>query len=153
MKILTIFLLYSSISFTQNKMTQTDQSLSSFLEGKNNSPPLDISMESFALATPFIEFGFSGFDQIGHDKLRPHLATAMIVQLPIIISKYAFKRSRPERQYNPRLWNTRFTPSFSFRSCGHNGCMGNIIGAYFSKKYFYHDWLYPFEWLQSGLCG
>jgi len=36
----------------------------------------------------------------------------MIVQLPIIISKYAFKRSRPERQYNPRLWNTRFTPSF-----------------------------------------
>jgi hypothetical protein len=112
MKILTIFLLYSSISFTQNKMTQTDQSLSSFLEGKNNSPPLDIAMESFALATPFIEFGFSGFDQIGHEKLRPHLATAMIVQLPIIISKYAFKRSRPERQYNPRLWNTRFTPSF-----------------------------------------
>lgn len=112
MKILTVFLLFSSIPFTQNKISQTDHSLSSYLEGKNNFPLIDIAMESFALATPVIEFGSSGLNQITNDKLIPSFAATMVVQMPIVLSKYAFKRKRPVRQYNPRIWNSRFTPSF-----------------------------------------
>ena len=73
---------------------------------------MDVAMEGLAIATPFIEFGSAGLNQIGNEKLVPSFATTLGVQLPIALGKYFFKRERPQRHYNPRMWNSRFTPSF-----------------------------------------
>lgn len=101
-----------SFAFSENILIKTDLYLTKRLEGKNNAPIMDFTMEGWALATPFIEFGFAGFDQIGKDKLQPSLAAILGVQLPVVLGKYSFKRERPARHYKPRLWNTRITPSF-----------------------------------------
>ncbi|MEA1880903.1 MAG: phosphatase PAP2 family protein [Candidatus Marinimicrobia bacterium] len=112
MKQIFIFLTIISLVSSENKLIKTDKYLTKRLEGKNNVPLMDLTMEGLALATPFIEFGFAGFDQFGKDKLQPSLAAILGVQLPVAIGKYGLKRDRPVRKYNPRLWNSRFTPSF-----------------------------------------
>ncbi len=73
---------------------------------------MDVAMEGLALATPFIEFGTAGLNQIANDKLIPSFAASLGVQFPIALGKYIFKRERPQRHYKPRMWNSRFTPSF-----------------------------------------
>jgi len=112
MKQIFIFLTILSFAFSENKLIKMDISLTKRLEGKNSIPLMDFTLEGLALATPFIEFGVGGFSQIGNEKLQPSLAAVLGVQLPIVIGKYSFKRKRPVGQYNPRLWNSRFTPSF-----------------------------------------
>jgi membrane-associated phospholipid phosphatase len=107
-----IFLISFSFTFSQNYLTKADIILTSTLEGKNNNPIMDVAMEGLAIATPFIEFGSAGLNQIGNEKLVPSFATTLGVQLPIALGKYFFKRERPQRHYNPRMWNSRFTPSF-----------------------------------------
>ena len=69
-------------------------------------------MESLALSTSFFEFGYAGILQLESDVINPLTASTLGVQLPIAIGKYIFKRERPNRQYKPRLWNSRWTPSF-----------------------------------------
>ena len=101
-----------SIAYSENFWLSVDASITAALEGKNNSPYMDVVMEGLALATPFIEFGHAGFRQIENNELSPVLISSLGVQLPIAIGKYIFKRHRPQRQYRPRLWNSRFTPSF-----------------------------------------
>ena len=112
MKYIFIFLISFSFTFSESYLTKADFYLTSMLEGNNNNPFTDIAMEGLALATPFIEFGAAGFDQIANDKLIPSFSASLGVQLPIALGKYFFKRERPQRRYNPRLWNSRFTPSF-----------------------------------------
>ncbi len=112
MKHLFIFLISISFTFSESYLTKADVFLTSTLEGSNNNPSLDIAMEGLALATPFIEFGTAGLNQIRNENLMPSFAATFGVQLPIALGKYIFKRKRPERNYKPKLWNSRFTPSF-----------------------------------------
>jgi undecaprenyl-diphosphatase len=101
-----------SIAYAESFWRSADASITAALEGKNSSLYLDVAMEGLALATPFIEIGHAGFSQIENSKLSPLLAASLGVQLPILAGKYICKRQRPQRQYRPRLWNSRWTPSF-----------------------------------------
>ena len=102
MKYIFIFLISFSFTFSESYLTKADFYLTSMLEGNNNNPFTDIAMEGLALATPFIEFGAAGFDQIANDKLILSFSASLGVQLPIALGKYFFKRERPQRHYNPR---------------------------------------------------
>jgi membrane-associated phospholipid phosphatase len=112
MKRLVIFLFLTGIALSENFFVKTDFILSTALEGKNNSAVMDYAMESLALSTSFFEFGYAGILQIESDRIKPLTASILGVQLPIVIGKYVFKRERPNRLYKPRLWNSRWTPSF-----------------------------------------
>ena len=112
MKRFLIFQIFFTFAFSEIFFTKTDISLTTALEGKNVSLYMDVVMEGLALATPFIELGLAGFNQIENDKLTPLLASSLGVQLPTAFGKYVFKRERPQRHYKPRLWNTRWTSSF-----------------------------------------
>ncbi len=112
MKRFLIFQIFFTFAFSESFFTKTDISLTTALEGKNVSLYMDVAMEGLALATPFIELGLAGFNQIENDKLTPLLASSLGVLLPIAVGKYVFKRERPQRHYRPRLWNTRWTSSF-----------------------------------------
>ncbi|MCS5621349.1 MAG: hypothetical protein NZ656_05330, partial [Nitrospinaceae bacterium] len=50
-----------SIAYSESFWLSADASITAALEGKNNSPYMDVVMEGLALATPFIEFGHAGF--------------------------------------------------------------------------------------------
>ncbi|HDY75903.1 MAG TPA: phosphatase PAP2 family protein [Candidatus Marinimicrobia bacterium] len=112
MKRLVIFLFLTGIALSENLFVKTDFILSTALEGKNNSAVMDYAMEGLALSTSFFEFGYAGILQLESDVINPLTASTLGVQLPIAIGKYVFKRERPNRQYKPRLWNSRWTPSF-----------------------------------------
>ncbi len=112
MRNIFILLICFTTTFSQNIIRQTDISFSSKLEGKNHSAFVDYFMEGLALSTPFIEFGYTGFLQLESAKIHPLTAVTLGTQLPIAVGKYLFKRERPQRQYKPRLWNSRWTPSF-----------------------------------------
>jgi len=112
MKNIFFFLISFSFTFSHSYLSKVDVFLTSAIEGDNNNHFKDIAMEGLALATPFIEFGTAGLNQFGDEKLIPSFAASLGVQLPIAFGKYIFKRKRPERHYEPQLWNSRFTPSF-----------------------------------------
>lgn len=112
MKRLIIFLFINGIVLSENFFVKTDFMLSTALEGKNNSAVMDYVMESLTLSTPFIEFGYAGFLQLESEKILPVTAAIIGVQLPVAVGKYLFNRERPQRQYKPRLWSSRWTPSF-----------------------------------------
>lgn len=112
MKHLFIFLISFSFTFSQSYLSKADVFLTSTLEGNNNYLFMDIAMEGLALVTPFIEFGSSGLSQFGQDKVYPIFLSTLAVQFPIALGKYYYNRERPPRKYKPRLWNSRWTPSF-----------------------------------------
>jgi len=101
-----------TITFSQDNIRQADISLSSKIEGKNHSAFVDYFIEGLALSTPFIEFSYAGIRQLEKNKIQPLTIGMFATQLPIAAGKYLFKRERPQRQYKPRLWSTRWTPSF-----------------------------------------
>ena len=147
MKYIFIFLISFSFTFSESYLTKADFYLTSMLEGNNNNPFTDIAMEGLALATPFIEFGAAGFDQIANDKLIPSFSASLGVQLPIALGKYFFKRERPQRHYNPRLWNSRYYTVISFRTYCNNFSLGNVDCLDFSKNGTSDDWIHFFEWV------
>ena len=112
MKRLFIFFVLCEFVHPENYLYKTDQLLSETLEGKNHSAFLDLTMETLALSTPFIEFGYAGVLQLESKKAQLLTVSTLGVQLPIAIGKYIFKRNRPNRHYTPRLWNSRWTSSF-----------------------------------------
>lgn len=71
-------------------------------------------MESWTLGTPAIELGSSMvvFGN-GQSQQSEHLVMALgTTGLIAMIAKYGIKRKRPKRKYKPRIWNSRYTPSF-----------------------------------------
>ncbi|MFQ6677305.1 MAG: phosphatase PAP2 family protein [Fidelibacterota bacterium] len=96
----------------ETTFSKMDLSLSTALEGNNRSASMDFTMEMLALSTPFIEFGYAGILQMESHNLHSLALSALGVQLPIAMGKYIVNRDRPNRQYKPRLWNSRRTPSF-----------------------------------------
>jgi len=112
MRLLFFLCLFFGISHGENLFSKIDLSLTRALEGDNHSALLDISMESIALSTPFIEFGYTGILQLQSEKMHSLTASTLGVQLPIALGKYVIQKDRPRRQYKPRLWNSRWTSSF-----------------------------------------
>jgi undecaprenyl-diphosphatase len=113
-RILFISMLFCFQFLTGLNVGQFDQNLTSHLQGDNQHFLRDILLESIALGSPFIESAtaaewyFSGYRQ----EATALAATLAITQIPVVVTKYSVRRSRPPRSYQPHLWNTRITPSF-----------------------------------------
>ncbi|MFC1620607.1 phosphatase PAP2 family protein [Candidatus Neomarinimicrobiota bacterium] len=98
-----------------------DSAVTASLQGNNRCRFLDITLESISLLTPFVEAGwalYQGYsprkssDTYAVDTGRLAACSYMITSAVSMAMKYAIRRERPQRDYQPRLWNTRITPSF-----------------------------------------
>ncbi|MFC1481689.1 phosphatase PAP2 family protein [Candidatus Neomarinimicrobiota bacterium] len=116
-----IFLLNLICFLKAGGLWQLDSLITTALEGANQHPGLDYTMETISLAAPCIEWGFTlslhngaGRDGKTDRQEFAQRATAGLVltQLGACLLKYTVNRERPTRRYEPRLWNTRITPSF-----------------------------------------
>ena len=113
---LALLLILSPVA--PKSLIDLDQRISSSLEGSNRYSLLDISVEAFALATPAVEWGWilaQWQTEQSFKQSDPHqIAGFSLLSTYAVtgITKYMFRRQRPNRNYKPRLWNTRITPSF-----------------------------------------
>ncbi|UCH10375.1 MAG: phosphatase PAP2 family protein [Fidelibacterota bacterium] len=98
-----------------------DSLLTASLEGSNACPTLDIVVEGISLITPLVEVGWTTSQAcagwMGSDGRASESARALTASLAMTWAislglKYSIRRERPTRSYQPRLWNTRITPSF-----------------------------------------
>ena len=134
-----LFLLLLSLA-SANSLSEFDRRLSASLEGSNRLPLLDISLEAFALTTPALEWGWVFYQwqinnsleqydlyKIGAFSLLTTYAAAGTV-------KYLIRRERPERKYQPRLWNTRITPSFPSGHAAASSAWATVTAHYFPES-------------------
>ncbi len=116
-----------------SQITQWDYSISHHLQGDNSRPILDISMETWALGTPAFEIGTAlTLLSMNQTNEGMHLSLSLIsTGLTAMGLKYSLQRERPKRQYKPRMWNTRITPSFP---SGHTASFATYA-AFMSNTY------------------
>ena len=130
----SVFLLLSILS--ANSFSDWDRQISSRLEGSNKNILFDISMEAFSLLTPVIEWS-SIYQSWVKDRSSMNYEIATLGLLTtyslVGITKYVIGRKRPERNYTPRLWNTRLTPSFP---SGHTASSAMWATTLFPNKHF-----------------
>ncbi len=94
-------------------LSRWDGEITRLLEGNNQQPLWDYSMELLTLGTPAIELGTVGSMWSTEPEEARQLLIALGATQPVVVTlKYLVNRPRPQRQYQPRLWNTRITPSF-----------------------------------------
>lgn len=128
----SIVLLLSILS--ANSFSDWDRQISSRLEGSNKNILFDISMETFSLVTPVIEWG-SIYQSWVEDRSSMNYEIATLGLLTtyslVGITKYVIRRKRPARNYIPRLWNTRLTPSFP---SGHTASSAMWAATFFPNK-------------------
>jgi len=108
---LSSLLLFTSLMATDWRVLDTNLSLS--LQGSNAHTVADYLFESFSLLTPAIEVGNASYFRL-ENNLHIFRALALTQAGTQIITtglKYLIHRERPDRTYQPRLWNTRITPS------------------------------------------
>lgn len=100
---------------------QLDSTLTASLQGRNQSRLLDVTIETVSLITPLVEIGWIILENNagvtndgGYARETGELAARsyLITNAVTLAMKYTLKRERPHRRYQPRLWNTRITPSF-----------------------------------------
>lgn len=121
----------------ENALVIYDKNISMLLQGSNRYPIIDYTMETVGLSTPFLEFGFIGFNMFisthsGIDKQTKVTATALMVDAVLVgLTKYTVNRKRPERtKYQPRLLNTRITPSFPSGHVSLSAAFSTVMAAY-----------------------
>lgn len=109
-----ITVLIVTAAFSQaGDISNWDQKLSGKLEGSNHRPFWNYVWESVSLSTPLIEVGIAANEMnISRERAGMLGSSLLATQLTVGAGKYMIKRTRPERTYRPRLWNTRITPSF-----------------------------------------
>lgn len=94
-------------------LSRWDGEITRFIEGKNRLPLWDYSMELLTLGTPVVELGTVAGKWSADPKEARQLLVALGATQPVVVTlKYLVNRPRPPRHYQPRLWNTRITPSF-----------------------------------------
>ena len=100
---------------------KADSLLTAALQGSNDHPVWNMTMESIALLTPAVEIGWTlrqgclgwaGSDPRAVETFQLAAGSLLMTQAVATVLKYALKRERPARDYQPRLLNTRITPSF-----------------------------------------
>ena len=117
----TSLLLLALLAGAEGGVPKADSLLTAALQGSNDHPAWNVAMESISLLTPVVEIGWTlrqGYlGRAGSDPYAAetgHLAAGSLLMTQAVVTalKYAIKRERPARDYRPRLWNTRITPSF-----------------------------------------
>lgn len=137
-RIAAVFLLTSVLS--AGSLVDLDYKISSVLEGSNQNPFFDISVEAFALATPILEWGWVLHEGWGNNSSKNDY-TAILGLLATYTSvgamKYIFKRERPQRKYKPRIWNSRITPSFPSGHVASSAVWTSIVSQSFNSSFLW----------------
>jgi undecaprenyl-diphosphatase len=114
-------ILLGTISVVYGGIGQVDSILTAAVQGRNQSRLQDISIETVSLVSPLVEIGWIVYlgsagramdDGYATDSGRLAAYSYLITSTAIMAMKYTIRRERPQRHYQPRLWNTRITPSF-----------------------------------------
>jgi len=129
----------------KRKFQELDRELLEKIESQNRYTPLDYTLETVSLISPFIEGGltlercFRGY--IKRDESAKNIgiiaATALVgAQIINVFLKYAIDRERPDlgaRNYRPRLLNTKLTPSFPSGHTVSSFAFANVMGTKYAK--------------------
>jgi undecaprenyl-diphosphatase len=116
-----------------------DSMLTVSLEGSNTCPILDVVIEGISLITPMVEIGWTISQArtgwMDHDEQALESARALAGSLAMTWAlslglKYTIERERPTRNYQPRLWNTRITPSFPSGHTATSAAFATIIARH-----------------------
>ena len=123
-----------------------DAKLFRMLEGDNRHVGVNYAVEAVSLSSPMIEGGWAikrgieGWIREDQRALGSGALAAMALAGTQILSvslKYLVRRDRPVRQrYHPRLWNTRYTPSFPSGHAASSATMATLIIAEYPRYRF-----------------
>jgi len=117
------------------RLLEFDRDLSFRLQGHNRFLFPDLALESLALITPLIETGsIFRFYRAGYRTEGRTLALSLVTTAMTVGGlKYIVRRNRPKRRYQPRLWNTRITPSFPSGHVASFTAFTLIMGIYYPE--------------------
>jgi len=119
--LIALVLTLTLVTGLQGGLPQTDSLLTAALQGSNDQPAMNVALESISLLTPVVEIGWTlhqgwqgrnNDNPFATDNSRQIAASIIVTDVLIMALKYTIRRERPPRNYQPRLWNTRITPSF-----------------------------------------
>ena len=116
-----------------------DNRFTLYLQGDNSHPVLDYVVESIALGTPVVEFGWTFYhwrpEQTSRDLASGILAVKAwaVNAVAVGLLKYTLDRKRPDRVYQPRLWNTRITPSFPSGHAASSAVIATVAAGFYPK--------------------
>lgn len=133
---LTIFLIWIlPLSLTARTAIEFDTGWSARLQGSNHHPLADYFWEAVSLGSPLVETGgMLGSGLKGEPAVcRTTAATLLLTQITTMGIKYLVRRPRPERTYQPRLWNTRITPSFPSGHTASSAAFATSAGLQFPE--------------------
>ena len=134
----TFLLILAFLTTARGSPSETDSLLSAALEGSNKHPVWNVALEGITLLTPVVEIGWtlrqayrgrSGPDPYAAETSRLAAGSLLITQAAVAVLKYAIRRERPVRNYRPRLWNTRITPSFPSGHAASSAAFATIAAA------------------------
>ncbi|NQT97948.1 MAG: phosphatase PAP2 family protein [Candidatus Marinimicrobia bacterium] len=130
---LSSLLLFTSLSATDWRALETSLSLS--LQGSNTCPMTDYLFESISLLTPALEVGNAFYYRLeaDTDSYRSIAITLISTQVITTGLKYLIHRPRPARTYQPRIWNTRITPSFPSGHTASSAAYATIISLRYPR--------------------
>ncbi|UCD38280.1 MAG: phosphatase PAP2 family protein, partial [Fidelibacterota bacterium] len=132
-----LFLALVHLSGADGGLLQADSLLSAALEGNNDYPVWNVAMESLSLVTPVMEIGWALSryyrDHTDNPRIsepgRAAVGSFIITQAVVLTLKYTIRRERPARTYQPRLWNTRITPSFPSGHAATSAAVATVAAA------------------------
>ncbi|MBC8401797.1 MAG: phosphatase PAP2 family protein [Candidatus Marinimicrobia bacterium] len=105
------------------------------LQGSNNYPIVDYLFESVSLLTPAVEVGNAFYFRLeaDTDSFQSIAITLISTQVLTAGLKYLIGRPRPNRTYQPRLWNTRITPSLPSGHTASSTAYATIISLQYPR--------------------
>ena len=111
---ITVFFIFYQCFATESTLLKIDQNLSLALQGSNQHPFLDFTMETINLSSlPFEGITLlQTLNSVTSTEKEALITTIPLTGILVGVLKYSVDRKRPERTYHPMLWNTRITPSF-----------------------------------------
>ena len=134
-----LFLLLLSLA-PANSLSELDRRISASLEGSNRLPLLDVSLEAFALVTPAVEWGWVFHQWQTNNSLEKYdlyeisAFSLLTTYAAAGMAKYFVRRERPVRKYQPRLWNTRITPSFPSGHVAASSAWATVAAYHFPES-------------------
>ncbi len=136
--LIALVLTLASATGLQGGLPQTDSLLTAALQGSNNHPAINVTMESISLLTPVVEIGWTlhqgwqgrhNGDPYTTGNFRQAAASIVMTDVIVMALKYTIRRERPTRSYRPRLWNTRITPSFPSGHAASSAAFATVVSS------------------------